>query len=83
MAQPLSPAEVFLALVNGVAEGRWAELPGLYAEQTDVVHPFDPLAPPRYAPVTSFVSTSRQPAQTPRRVAGRPTSPFTRRPIPR
>jgi uncharacterized protein len=46
MAQPLSPAEVFLALVNGVAEGRWEELPGLYAEQTDVVHPFDPLRQP-------------------------------------
>jgi uncharacterized protein len=29
--------------VNGVAEGRWEDLPGLYAEQTDVVHPFDPL----------------------------------------
>jgi uncharacterized protein len=46
MAQPLSPAEVFLALVNGVAEGRWEELPSLYAEQTDVVHPFDPLRHP-------------------------------------
>lgn len=45
MAQPLSPSEVFLALVNGVAEGRWEELPGLYAEQTDVVHPFDPQRP--------------------------------------
>jgi uncharacterized protein len=45
MAQPRSPAEVFLALVNGVAEGRWAELPSLYAEQTHVVHPFDPLRP--------------------------------------
>lgn len=38
-----SPREVFLALVNGVAEGRWEELPDLYAEQTHVVHPFDPL----------------------------------------
>jgi ketosteroid isomerase-like protein len=46
MAQPLSPSEVFLALVNGVAEGRWEELPHLYAEQTDVVHPFDPLRAP-------------------------------------
>jgi len=46
MAQPFSPAEVFLALVNGVAEGRWEELPSLYAEQTDVVHPFDPLRQP-------------------------------------
>jgi ketosteroid isomerase-like protein len=46
MAQPLSPSEVFLALVNGVAEGRWEELPGLYAEQTDVVHPFDPFRSP-------------------------------------
>ena len=43
MAQVLSPREVFLALVNGVAEGRWRELPDLYAEQTHVVHPFDPL----------------------------------------
>jgi uncharacterized protein len=43
MAQPRSPREVFLALVNGVAEGRWDELPSLYAEQTHVVHPFDPL----------------------------------------
>jgi ketosteroid isomerase-like protein len=32
--------------VNGVAEGRWDELPGLYAEQTDVLHPFDPLRGP-------------------------------------
>jgi ketosteroid isomerase-like protein len=46
MARPLSPREVFLALVNGVAEGRWDELPGLYAEQTHVVHPFDPLRGP-------------------------------------
>jgi ketosteroid isomerase-like protein len=43
MAQPLSPREVFLALVNGVAAGRWDDLPDLYAEQTHVVHPFDPL----------------------------------------
>ncbi|MGV4980924.1 nuclear transport factor 2 family protein [Streptomyces sp. NRAIS4] len=43
MSQDLSPREVFLALVNGVAEGRWKELPDLYAEQTHVVHPFDPL----------------------------------------
>ncbi|NMO51906.1 nuclear transport factor 2 family protein [Actinoplanes sp. TBRC 11911] len=41
-----SPTDVFLALVNGVAEGRWAELPDLYAEQTHVVHPFDPLRQP-------------------------------------
>jgi uncharacterized protein len=46
MAKTLSPSEVFLALVNGVAEGRWEELPSLYAEQTDVVHPFDPLRQP-------------------------------------
>jgi ketosteroid isomerase-like protein len=42
MVEPRSPREVFLALVNGVAEGRWDELPSLYAEQTHVVHPFDP-----------------------------------------
>ncbi|WP_030937123.1 nuclear transport factor 2 family protein [Streptomyces sp. NRRL S-646] len=43
MTEVLSPREVFLALVNGVAEGRWKDLPDLYAEQTHVVHPFDPL----------------------------------------
>ncbi|WP_117209354.1 nuclear transport factor 2 family protein [Allorhizocola rhizosphaerae] len=42
MTHALSPREVFLALVSGVAEGRWEELPDLYAEQTHVVHPFDP-----------------------------------------
>jgi ketosteroid isomerase-like protein len=46
MDRPLSPREVFLALVNGVAEERWDELPGLYAQETDVVHPFDPLRAP-------------------------------------
>lgn len=40
-----SPREVFLALVDGVADGRWEDLPGLYAEQTDVAHPFHPLRP--------------------------------------
>ena len=43
MAQPRSPREVFLALVNGIADGNLAEVPDLYAEQIDVVHPFDPL----------------------------------------
>ena len=42
----MTPREVFLALVNGVADGRWDELPDLYAERTDVVHPFDPLRAP-------------------------------------
>jgi ketosteroid isomerase-like protein len=46
MDRPLSPGEVFLALVHGVAEGSWEELPHLYAEQTHVVHPFDPLRGP-------------------------------------
>jgi uncharacterized protein len=46
VTQPRTPGEVFLALVNGVAEGRWDELPDLYAEQTNVVHPFDPRRAP-------------------------------------
>jgi ketosteroid isomerase-like protein len=50
MAQPSSPREVFLALVNGIADGNLDELPGLYAEKIDVVHPFDPL---RGAPLRS------------------------------
>ncbi|NUW36635.1 nuclear transport factor 2 family protein [Nonomuraea sp. SMC257] len=43
MSQVPTPREVFLALVNGVAEGRWNELPDLYAERTHVTHPFHPL----------------------------------------
>jgi ketosteroid isomerase-like protein len=43
MAQPRSPREVFLTLVNGIADGNPDGLAELYAEQIDVVHPFDPL----------------------------------------
>ena len=43
---PLTPQQVFHALVDGVAEGRWNELPDLYAERTHVVHPFDPRRAP-------------------------------------
>jgi ketosteroid isomerase-like protein len=50
MAKTRSPREVFLALVNGIADGNPDGLPELYAEQTDVVHPFDPL---RGAPLRS------------------------------
>lgn len=37
-----SPREVFLALVHGVADRDMELLPTLYAEKTDVIHPFDP-----------------------------------------
>jgi len=50
VAQPRSAREVFLALVNVIADGDLDEVPGLYAEQVDVVHPFDPL---RGAPLRS------------------------------
>ena len=47
MPQPLGPSEVFHALVRGVCDRKWDDLPGLYAEQTNVVHPLDPFrAPP-------------------------------------
>lgn len=47
MPKPLSPAEVFHELVHGVCDRKWDDLPGLYAEQTNVVHPLDPFrAPP-------------------------------------
>jgi uncharacterized protein len=47
MAQPLSPSEVFYQLVHGVCDQMWDELPGLYAQETNVVHPLDPFrAPP-------------------------------------
>src|SRR4051812_2909864 len=38
----VSPREVFLKLVWGVSEGRWDELPDLYAEETFVEHPLAP-----------------------------------------
>lgn len=38
----MTPNEVFLRLVHGVADRRLDELPGLYAEQTDVRHPMSP-----------------------------------------
>lgn len=46
----LSPREVFLRLVNGVADGNFGELPDLYGEVTDVRHP---MATPESAPLTS------------------------------
>lgn len=46
MASSPSPKEVFLALVHGVAQGRWDDLPDLYAEETHVTHPFHPLRGP-------------------------------------
>jgi uncharacterized protein len=36
----VTPREVFERLVHGVAGERWDELPGLYAEDTVVTHPF-------------------------------------------
>ena len=41
MSSP-TPREVFLRLVNGVANGEFDSLPELYAEQTDVRHPMWP-----------------------------------------
>ncbi|GGK84190.1 nuclear transport factor 2 family protein [Mangrovihabitans endophyticus] len=41
-----SPRETFLRLVNGVCDGPYEGLAGLYAEQTHVTHPFHPLDPP-------------------------------------
>jgi ketosteroid isomerase-like protein len=47
MPETRSPREVFLALINGVAaRNDPAELAALYAEKTDVVHPFDPKRAP-------------------------------------
>jgi uncharacterized protein len=41
----MSPGEVFERLVEGVSHGRWDELPGLYAKDAVVVHPFAPDEP--------------------------------------
>jgi uncharacterized protein len=43
----VTPREVFERLVDGVTHGRWDELPGLYAEDAVVVHPFAPAEPLR------------------------------------
>src|SRR5262245_57183524 len=37
-----TPRDVAQALVRGISEERWAELPGLYAEDTVVELPFSP-----------------------------------------
>lgn len=72
MTSNLSPREVFLRLVHGVCEGRWGELPELYAERTHVTHPFHPLGVPalrdreeireHFAAAGSGVSFDRRPA---------------------
>jgi uncharacterized protein len=46
MTQSPSPAEVFGRLVHAVAERRWEDAVNLYAERTEVVHPFHPLRAP-------------------------------------
>ncbi|GAB2632020.1 hypothetical protein [Kribbella swartbergensis] len=38
----MTPEEVFLKLVHGVADRDFDALPELYAEQTDVRHPMNP-----------------------------------------
>ncbi|WP_051366403.1 nuclear transport factor 2 family protein [Hamadaea tsunoensis] len=38
----MEPRDVFLALLHGVCDQRYDDLPALYAEHTDVSHPFDP-----------------------------------------
>ncbi|MEV0072405.1 MULTISPECIES: nuclear transport factor 2 family protein [unclassified Amycolatopsis] len=45
LADRKSPLGVFQRLCYGVSDQRWSELPDLYAEQTDVRHPFLPGAP--------------------------------------
>jgi ketosteroid isomerase-like protein len=42
----VTPREVFERLVDGVSHGRWDELPGLYAEDARVTHPFAPAGEP-------------------------------------
>jgi ketosteroid isomerase-like protein len=43
MSHTRSPREIFLALVHGICEGRIDEVLTLYAEKTNISHPFDPL----------------------------------------
>jgi ketosteroid isomerase-like protein len=47
MSDTRSPREVFLAMIDAVAAKRDpAEIAALYADQTDVIHPFDPQRAP-------------------------------------
>jgi uncharacterized protein len=46
MTRLLTPREVFHELVHAVRDQRWDDLPGLYALETDVIHPLDPLRAP-------------------------------------
>lgn len=41
-----TPREVFLKLVHGICDERWADVVDLYAEETDVSHPFHPIGAP-------------------------------------
>lgn len=43
MSAPRKPRDVFLALVNGLCDGHFDDVLKLYAEKTDISHPFDPL----------------------------------------
>jgi ketosteroid isomerase-like protein len=43
MSAPRKPRDVFLALVNGLCDGQFDDVLKLYAERTDISHPFDPL----------------------------------------
>src|SRR3569833_4036491 len=45
-----SPRDVFLRLAQGVPDGRFDELPDLFAEATNVLHP---MATPESKPLTS------------------------------
>jgi ketosteroid isomerase-like protein len=72
MASDRTPREVFEALVAGVAAGHYDELPALYAEQTDVRHPFDPFRSP---PLRSRAALAEHFA------AGRAASPAIRREV--
>ena len=70
MAQHRSPSEVFLRLVTGIADGNPDGLAELYAAETDVVHPFDPM---RGAPLRSRDEIRQRMAQlapVPTRAAG-------------
>lgn len=69
-----SPRDVFLRLIHGVAEARLHELPGLYAESTDIRHP---MATPPVPPLESRNELERHFAGPP----GMEPPTWTRRPV--
>jgi uncharacterized protein len=66
MSETRSPRDTFMALVHGLCEGRLDDVVQLYADKTEVSHPFDPLKGHGYSSRAGLAEhfARRPPAQT-------------------